>query len=54
MYGWNGRILSVDLSKGRISVQTFDLDFALKYIGGRGFAIRPHGMSSPRRGSARP
>ncbi len=40
MYGWNGKILRVDLSTNKVRVQEIDADFALKYIGGRGFAVR--------------
>lgn len=40
MYGWNGKILRINLSNNKVQIQTFDLDFALKYIGGRGFAIK--------------
>lgn len=40
MYGWNGRILRVDLSKGKWSVQEYDSSLALNFIGGRGFAIK--------------
>ncbi len=40
MHGWNGRILRVDLSESKVSIQRFKADFALKFIGGRGFAIK--------------
>ncbi len=40
MYGYSGRILSVDLSKKQVSVETFDEAFARSYLGGNGFAIR--------------
>ncbi|MDI6755976.1 MAG: aldehyde ferredoxin oxidoreductase family protein [Thermodesulfobacteriota bacterium] len=35
-----GKILRVDLSSGKIEKQDLDLDFAHKYIGGRGFGSR--------------
>jgi aldehyde:ferredoxin oxidoreductase len=40
MYGWNGKILRINLSNRKIEVENYDADFALKYIGGRGFAAR--------------
>ncbi|MEM3830293.1 MAG: aldehyde ferredoxin oxidoreductase family protein [Conexivisphaerales archaeon] len=40
MYGWNGRILRVNLSKKKVEVEEYNADFALKYIGGRGFAAK--------------
>ncbi len=40
MHGWNGQILRVDLSTRKSSVQSYSRDFALKYLGGRGFAIK--------------
>jgi aldehyde:ferredoxin oxidoreductase len=39
MYGWHGKILSVDLSRGRISVETLDPQVARDYVGGRGLGI---------------
>jgi len=36
MYGWHGRILHVDLSKGRIWNEKFEEDFAVKFLGARG------------------
>ncbi|MEM3553695.1 MAG: aldehyde ferredoxin oxidoreductase family protein, partial [Candidatus Bathyarchaeia archaeon] len=39
-YGWNGRILRVNLSKKKVEVEEYNADFALKYIGGRGFAAK--------------
>lgn len=38
--GWIGRILRVDLSKRRFSVQPLDRELAVSLIGGRGFAVR--------------
>ncbi|MEM2465762.1 MAG: aldehyde ferredoxin oxidoreductase family protein [Candidatus Bathyarchaeia archaeon] len=40
MYGWNGKILRVNLSKKKVEAEDCDADFALKYIGGRGFAAK--------------
>jgi len=40
MYGWNGKILRVDLTKKKWSVQRYDSNLALNFIGGRGFAIK--------------
>ncbi|MEM3833022.1 MAG: aldehyde ferredoxin oxidoreductase family protein [Thermoprotei archaeon] len=40
MYGWSGKILRINLSNNKVQTQTFDLEFALKYIGGRGFAAK--------------
>nr|MDO8098627.1 aldehyde ferredoxin oxidoreductase family protein [Candidatus Njordarchaeota archaeon] len=38
--GWNGRILRVDLTSGKVTTQEYDLDFAKKFLGGRGFAAK--------------
>ncbi|MCS7385268.1 MAG: aldehyde ferredoxin oxidoreductase family protein [archaeon GB-1867-005] len=40
MHGWNGKILRIDLSKGKWSIQEYGADLALNFIGGRGFAIK--------------
>lgn len=40
MLGWNGQILRVDVTKKKSSVQSYSKDFALKFLGGRGFAIK--------------
>lgn len=40
MKGWNGRILRVDLTKGKHAVQDFGAELALKFLGGRGFATK--------------
>jgi aldehyde:ferredoxin oxidoreductase len=40
LYGWSGKILRINLSNNKMHTQTFDLDFALKYVGGRGFAVK--------------
>ena len=38
--GWNGRILRVNLSSGEIRFQDYGVDFARKFMGGRGLAIK--------------
>jgi aldehyde:ferredoxin oxidoreductase len=38
--GYFFRILEVDLTSGETSVRSFDEDFALEYVGGRGFGAR--------------
>lgn len=40
MNGYGGRILAVDLSTGRSSLEEFDEGFARMYLGGNGFAVR--------------
>lgn len=40
MYGYNGRILYIDLAERKIEVREFGEDFARKYLGGNGFGIR--------------
>ena len=40
MFGWNGRLLRVDLTKGKTKVEEYSLEMARKFIGGRGFAIK--------------
>jgi aldehyde:ferredoxin oxidoreductase len=40
MFGYTGRILHIDLTQGKSSIQTFDEAFARKYLGGNGFAAR--------------
>ncbi|MGC9121740.1 MAG: aldehyde ferredoxin oxidoreductase N-terminal domain-containing protein, partial [Thermogladius sp.] len=40
MKGWWGRLLRVDLSRGKTSVVDIDKRILLDYIGGRGLAIR--------------
>ena len=39
MYGWCGRILRVDLTRGRITTEALDPGIARDWIGGRGFGI---------------
>lgn len=38
LYGWNGKILRVNLSKKDIKVQELDKDILAKFVGGRGLA----------------
>ena len=40
LYGWNGKILRINLSDGKVSIQNFDGEFARKFVGGRGFAAK--------------
>jgi len=40
LYGWNGKILRVNLSTDKVSVQEYNAEFAKKFVGGRGFAIK--------------
>ncbi|MEM2835520.1 MAG: aldehyde ferredoxin oxidoreductase family protein [Candidatus Bathyarchaeia archaeon] len=40
MRGWRGKILRVNLSKGKVLTEEYDANLATKYIGGRGFAAR--------------
>jgi len=40
LHGWNGQILRVDLSSVKVTTQKYDADFAIKYMGGRGFAAK--------------
>jgi aldehyde:ferredoxin oxidoreductase len=40
MNGWNGKILRVNLSNSKAKTQYYDADFAIKYLGGRGFAAK--------------
>ena len=40
MYGWHGKILRVDLTNLKTSVEDVDPQIAKDYIGGRGWAIR--------------
>ena len=40
MYGWTGNILRIDLSSKKIKKESFDEEFARKWVGGRGFAIK--------------
>ena len=40
MNGYQGRMLIVDLTEGKILTENFDEQFARKYIGGVGFGTR--------------
>lgn len=40
MYGWNGKLLRVNLSKNKAAINEYDADFAKGFIGGRGFAAK--------------
>jgi aldehyde:ferredoxin oxidoreductase len=40
MFGWNGYFLKVDLTNSKWSKDSYDTDFALKFLGGRGFAAK--------------
>jgi aldehyde:ferredoxin oxidoreductase len=40
VYGWAGRILSVDLSKNEVVTRALEEDFALKWLGGEGFGAK--------------
>ncbi|BEP29849.1 aldehyde ferredoxin oxidoreductase family protein [Helicovermis profundi] len=40
MYGYNGKVLRVNLSEGTTKVEELDLELAKKYIGGRGLGSK--------------
>jgi aldehyde:ferredoxin oxidoreductase len=40
LYGYAGRVLQVDLTRGKIASQELDKDLARSYIGGNGFCAR--------------
>ncbi|OYT45559.1 MAG: aldehyde ferredoxin oxidoreductase [Desulfurococcales archaeon ex4484_42] len=40
MYGWLGKILRIDLTSGKASEYKYDETLAIKFLGGRGFAIK--------------
>lgn len=40
MFGWNGKILRVNLSRSKAAIEKYDSDFALNFLGGRGFAVK--------------
>lgn len=40
MYGYTGRIIYIDLSTQKFHIENFGLDFARKYLGGNGFAVK--------------
>ena len=39
MFGWNGKLLRVDLSSGKVRVEEIDKNILLKFLGGRGLAV---------------
>ena len=40
MHGWNGNFLTVDLSNRESMIEQYDLHFASRFLGGRGFAAK--------------
>ncbi|MFQ5873427.1 MAG: aldehyde ferredoxin oxidoreductase N-terminal domain-containing protein, partial [Dehalococcoidia bacterium] len=40
MYGWAGKILRVDLTRGVITKEDLNMDWARDYVGTRGLAAR--------------
>ncbi len=40
MFGWQGHILHVNLTKNKAVADTYDASFAFNYLGGRGFAAK--------------
>jgi len=40
MYGWMGKVLRVDLTKGKITVEDLDREKAKNFIGGRGLGVK--------------
>ena len=40
VYGWKGKVLEVDLSSGRISIEPLDQDLRENYLGARGLNVR--------------
>lgn len=40
MFGWTGKLLYVNLSKGKATAKAYGADMAAGFLGGRGFAIR--------------
>ncbi|MDH5483106.1 MAG: aldehyde ferredoxin oxidoreductase family protein [Candidatus Bathyarchaeota archaeon] len=40
MFGWNGTILRVNLSKSKVAAMRYEADLAKNFLGGRGFAVR--------------
>ncbi|MDW7761392.1 MAG: aldehyde ferredoxin oxidoreductase family protein [Acidobacteriota bacterium] len=40
MFGWTGNILRVNLTDKTYKTETFDEEFAKKWVGGRGFALK--------------
>ena len=46
MFGWNGRILHVNLSKEKAVADKYDAKMAKNFLGGRGLPPRSFGMNS--------
>jgi aldehyde:ferredoxin oxidoreductase len=40
MYGWQGHLLYVNLTKNKAIAEDYDASFAFNYLGGRGFAAK--------------
>ncbi|RPI01631.1 MAG: hypothetical protein EHM71_16190, partial [Zetaproteobacteria bacterium] len=40
MYGYGGRILTIDVGNRRQTVEALEADFARAYLGGNGFAVK--------------
>jgi aldehyde:ferredoxin oxidoreductase len=40
MYGWNGKFIRVNLSKGKVAADQYGASLAKNYLGGRGFAVK--------------
>lgn len=40
MFGWTGNILRINLTNKTHNIETYDEDFARKWVGGRGFALK--------------
>ena len=40
MKGWNGKLLRIDLTKGKSNIQRYSSDLATRFMGGRGFSIK--------------
>ncbi|MCR8463586.1 MAG: hypothetical protein NDP16_05545, partial [Crenarchaeota archaeon] len=38
LYGWNGKILRINLTKKSVKIQEVDRDVLAKFVGGRGLA----------------
>ena len=40
MFGWTGRFLHVNLSRGKAVADAYDATIAKSFLGGRGFAVK--------------
>ena len=40
MKGWTGRFLRIDLTRGKATIQKYPEEFAHKWMGGRGYAVK--------------